>query len=233
MGSNKTYWQSASETGNRCLTLSEERKLRQVMRQRRDAARDYAIFRALLTTGMRIGEFLSLTVLEAHVALSSGHLYLAGERRKAKTLPSGQTVYTDLCVHLRGEALEAFADLVRLADDTGPLVPGRNGKPLSARAFQLRLKQWAALAGVDDRLSPHWLRHTFGAEFCRKSVSSPTETCIRLARFLGHADPRTCGHYLTMSRDDDPGAAIEAVWGCKKRQTKAKIKRAFEQARAL
>lgn len=232
MGSNKTYWQSASETGNRCLTLSEERKLRQVMRQRRDAARDYAIFRALLTTGMRIGEFLGLTVAEAHAALSTGYLFLEGERRKGKTLPTGQVVQTDLCVHLRGEALEAFADLVRLADETGPLVPGRNGKPLSARAFQLRLKQWAALAGVDDRLSPHWLRHTFGAEFCRKSVSSPTETCIRLARLLGHADPRTCGHYLTMSRDDDPGAAIEAVWGCKKRQTKAKIKRAFEHARA-
>lgn len=208
-------------TSNRCLTLKEERLLRQTMGRRVDAARDFAVFRALLTTGMRISEFLSLSVAEVMAALSLERLFVPASRRKGEAC--------DLFVYLRGEAREAFADLVRLAGDrAGYLVPGRDGGALTPRAFQLRLKHWARVAGVDDRLSPHWLRHTFGAEFCRRSEASPTETCIRLARLLGHSDPRTCGHYLTMSRDDDPGAAIEAVWRCRKRISKTQARRAFE-----
>lgn len=214
-------------TSNRCLTLREERQLRQVMGRRTDAARDFAVFRALLTTGMRISEFLSLSVAEVMVALEMGRLFVPANRRKGE--------FCDLYVYLRGEAREAFADLIRLAGrefrTTGgaPLVPGRDGKPLTPRAFQLRLKKWATEAGVDDRLSPHWLRHTFGAQFCRSSEASPTETCIRLARLLGQSDPRSCAHYLTMSRDDDPGAAVEKAWRCRKRITKTQARRAFEQ----
>lgn len=207
-------------TSNRCLTLREERLLRQTMGRRKDAARDFAVFRALLTTGMRISEFLSLTVAEVKAALGIERLLVPASRRKGEAC--------DLFVYLRGEAREAFADLLRLTGDDGPLVPGRDGGPLTPRAYQLRLKLWAREAGIDDRLSPHWLRHTFGAEFCRMSSASPTETCIRLARLLGHADPRTCGHYLTMSRDDDPGAAIEAAFRCRKRITKTQARRAYE-----
>lgn len=228
MESNKRYWVSAGVTGNRCLTLDEERRLRKTLGQRRDAARDFAVFRALRATGMRISEFLSLSVEEARVAVEKGFLFLPGDRRKSKTLKSGKEILTDLFVHLRGEAREAFADLLRLAGNDGPLVPGRDGAPLTARAVQLRLKFWAREAGVDERLSPHWLRHTFGADFCRVSVASPTETCIRLAKLLGHADPRSCGHYLTMSRDDDLGALVEAAFPCRKRVTKAQARRAFE-----
>lgn len=210
-------------TSNRCLTLAEEKALRQVMSRRTDAARDFAIFRALLTTGMRIQEFLSLTVAETTAALALGRLYLPAERRKGEAC--------ELFVYLRGEAREAFADLLRLAGDDGPLVPGRNGAALTPRAVQLRLKFWAAQAGVDERFSPHWLRHTFGAQFCRVSEASPTETCVRLARLLGHSDPRSCAHYLTMSRDEDPGAAVERAWGAKKRVTLAQARRAFDGAK--
>ena len=207
-------------SSNRCLTLREERALRATMGKRRDAARDYAVFRALLTTGMRVGEFLSLSVAETAAALELGRLFVPACRRKGE--------FGDLFVYLRGEAREAFADLLRLAKGDGPLVAGPSGKPLTTRAVQLRLKLWARAAGVDDRLSPHWLRHTFAAEFCRVSVASPTETCVRLARLLGHADPRTCGHYLTMSREDDPGLAVEQVWRCRKRITKMQAQRAYE-----
>ena len=222
--SNRLHWQSARATGNRCLTLREERLLRRTMGLRADAARDFAVFRALLTTGLRIGEFLSLTTDEVRTAVRLARLLIPASRRKGR---KGEAC--DLFVHLRGEALEAFADLLRLAGEgDGPLVPGRDGAALTARALQLRLKYWAMEAGVDDRLSPHWLRHTFGAEFCRQTLASPTETCIRLAKLLGHADPRNCAHYLTMSRDDDPGAAIDAVWPSRKRKTKAQVRRAFE-----
>lgn len=228
MGSNRLGWLGYRTTGNRCLTLKEERLLRRAMGLRSDGQRDFAVFRALMTTGLRIGEFLSLSVGEAWLAVSTGHLFLSGARRKSKTLPSGKKVETDLFVLLRGEALEAFADLVRLAgegDDSRPLVAGRYGEALTIRAFQLRLKFWAQQAGVDDRISPHWLRHTFAAEFCRKSTASPTETCIRLAQKLGQADPRSCAHYLSMSREAD--VQTDALWPSRKRMTRARAREAF------
>lgn len=212
-------------TSNRCLTLREERALRLTMGRRKDAARDFAVFRALLTTGMRISEFLSLTKVEVGQALKMERLFLDASRRKGESC--------DLFVYLRGEAREAFADLLALASRASDyLVAGRADEPLTPRAYQLRLKKWAKEAGVDDRLSPHWLRHTFGAEFCRKSEASPTETCIRLSKLLGHSSPVTCAHYLTMTRDDDPGAAVEAVWRCRKRITKTQARRAFVVGRA-
>lgn len=212
---------------NRCLTLAEERALRAVLSRRADGLRDWAVFRALLTTGMRIGEFLSLSLCEAKLALSFGHLFLPASRRKG-----GDARGCNLKVLMVGEAKDAFEDLVRLAGrpadgDGGPLVQGYQGRRLSVRAFELRLKGWAKEAGVDDRLSPHWLRHTFAAEFCRKSEASPMETCIRLANRLGHTNPQTCSHYLTMSREDDPAKALERVWPSRKRVTMAAARRAF------
>lgn len=207
-------------TSNRCLTFLEEKSLRKVMAARRDAARDFAVFRALLTTGMRIGEFLSTPKHDAQSALAIERLFIPAARRKGEAC--------DLFVYLRGEAREAFADLLKLAGDSPWLVPGRGDSSLTPRAFQLRLKQWAAVAGVDDEISPHWLRHTFAVEFCRKSEANPMETCIRLANRLGHADPRTCSHYLTMSRENDPGAAIEKTWPAQRRMSKAQVKRIYE-----
>lgn len=217
-------------SGNRCLTNEEEATLRRFFKTRGDwqAKRDWAVMRALLTTGMRITEFLSLTVGEAKTAFRLGYLFVPSTRRKGE--------FCDLTVHLVGAAGQAFHDLLALrapAPDDSPLVAGRYGKHLGVRAFQLALKQWAELAGIDTGLSPHWFRHAFAATVVESSSSeNPTFVLARLSRLLGHTDARSCMRYLTMSRKSQTGGAAELVERAfplrDVRMTPARVKRAFE-----
>ncbi len=213
---------------NRCLLVSEEALLRRLFKTRCDwqAKRDWGVMRALLTTGMRISEFLSLSVGEAKTAFRLGYLFVPASRRKGQ--------FCDLTVHLRGEAGQAFHDLLALrlpADEAAPLVVGRRGERLGVRAFQLGLKEWARLAGVDDEVSPHWFRHAFAAQVVESSGSeNPTFVLARLSRLLGHADARSCLRYLTMSRKSASGGAAELVaqaFPARGRMTPARLRREF------
>lgn len=210
---------------NRCLTWGEEARLRKLRKHRSDwqARRDFACFRALLTTGMRITEFLSLSAGEARTAVRMGRLYLPAERRKQQS--------TELTAFLTGEALEAFEDLLALRPGCAgdePLVVSRHGSRLTPRAFQMALAEWGREAGIEG-LSPHWLRHTFAVQLVSTSQANPNETLIRLANRLGQRDPRSLTHYLTQTRDDNPGSYVEQAFPGRKRKTKAQIRREFSQ----
>lgn len=216
---------------NRCLTIEEEMKFRRFFKTRGDfhAKRDWAWMRALLTTGMRIAEFGTLTAGEAMTAFRLGHLFVPAIRRKAEAC--------DLTVHLTGEAAQAFHDLLAFhthdVPAETPLVMGRNGQALGVRAYQLALKEWASLAGVDTGISPHWFRHAFAAQVVESSSSeNPTFVLARLSRLLGHADARSCMRYLTMSRKSSTGGQRELVErafpAVGVRMTPARIRGAFE-----
>lgn len=217
-------------SGNRCLTVAEESLFRRFFKTRGDwqAKRDWAWMRALLRTGMRITEFSLLTVGEAMTAFRLGHLFVPAIKRKAEAC--------DLTVYLVGEAAQAFHDLLALrvgADPDAPLVLGRNGLPLSVRQYQLALKQWAGLAGVDTGISPHWFRHAFAVSVVETSSSeNPVFVLARLSKLLGHADSRSCMRYLTMSRASKTGGLAEMVERAGPardvRMTPARVRRAFE-----
>lgn len=217
-------------SGNRCLTNEEEAKFRRFFKTRGDwqATRDWAWIRALLTTGMRIHEFSTLTVGEAMTAFRLGYLFVPATRRKQEAC--------DLTVHLVGAAAQAFHDLLALrsgAADEAPLVLGRNGRALGVRSYQLALKEWAGLAGVDTGVSPHWFRHAFAATVVESSSSeNPVFVLARLSRLLGHADSRSCMRYLTMSRNSATGGQREMVARAfparDVRMTPARVRRAFE-----
>lgn len=216
--------------GNRCLTTGEETAFRRFFKLRGDwqAVRDWAWMRALLTTGMRISEFSTLTAGEARTAVGLGYLFVPKARRKQEAC--------DLTVHLVGAAGQAFRDLLALRGDAAAddaLVAGRNGRALGVRQYQLALKQWAALAGVDAGISPHWFRHAFAASVVESSSSeNPVFVLARLSRLLGHADSRSCMRYLTMSRNSATGGAAELVARAfpviGQRMTPARVRRAFD-----
>ncbi len=215
--------------GNRCLTLAEEAAFRRFFKTRGDwqAVRDWAWMRALLTTGMRITEFSTLTVGEAMTAFRLGYLFVPAARRKQEAC--------DLTVHLVGAAAQAFHDLLALrvgAAAEAPLVAGRFGRALGVRQFQLALKQWAELAGVDAGVSPHWFRHAFAAQVVASSSSeNPVFVLARLSKLLGHADERSCLRYLTMSRVSASGGQRELVNqafpAVGVRMTPARVRQAF------
>lgn len=170
------------------------------------AQRDYHWMAALLLTGARIGEFSRLSVPQVQLGLRVG--WLVSLPANCKGGRGNEYLVTEqLRVHL--EALVRYAALLggevsgAGAGGQRPLVPGRDGGPLTTRAYELRVKHWAREAGLDPRLSPHWFRHSRGMNIIRHSRAESPAQALQVAQAaLGHASLKSTGVYLQLSREE-------------------------------
>lgn len=191
---------------NRYLTEPEQRKLLGAAKALKDplAQRDHHWMRLLIETGMRIAEMASLSAAQAEAALASGWLVVRGDQRKAS--PKGKRKGHEYLV--TEPVRECLAALLRLQRTELPLYPeqeppliwGRQGQPMSVRTYQARMKLWARQAGLTSQLSPHWLRHTRGANIVRRSGSANPAKVAQQA--LGHTSMASTSVYLGMCREE-------------------------------
>lgn len=79
----------------------------------------------------------------------------------------------------------------------------RVGEPIHASVLREAMKDAAGRAGIEKRMNPHCLRHTFAVEFTREGGS-----LILLQRALGHRSLGTTERYL---RGIMPWESIDAV----------------------
>lgn len=229
-------------TMNRYLTEPEQARLLAVLKQHSGeplAARDYAWVRALRHSGLRIHEFSLINVGDALAALRTGYLFIPRENRKGwnrteredgKQKKPPQDLQTYLTAALR----EAIADLLKSryeitqADcrETDALVVSRAGRRMSVRAYQLRLAEWAQLAGLPSGVSPHWLRHTRAMNIMRDSSARDPRGVVQ--RALGHADIRSSGVYTQTPREEVEAALDEIDQLQPNRVSRAALRRAYE-----
>jgi integrase/recombinase XerC len=67
---------------------------------------------------------------------------------------------------------------------------GRNGAPISAAAVRARMKLWAKAQGIERRVYPHLLRHSFASHMLESSGDLRA-----VQELLGHADIATTQIY--------------------------------------
>lgn len=192
----------------RYLTESEQQRLLAGASRLKDplAQRDYHWMAALMLTGMRIQEWSLLTVPLVERALACGWLVNSREKCKGKRRSNEYMVTAPLRNHL--QALVALSQQLGAGLEVPaagqPLVWGRDvdGKagPLSVRSYEARLKHWVRVAGLDERVSPHWLRHTLGMNVIRRSRGNNPLKVAQLA--LNHSSLRSTGIYTQMSREE-------------------------------
>ncbi|TAJ10275.1 MAG: hypothetical protein EPO68_15065, partial [Planctomycetota bacterium] len=111
------------------------------------AAREHALFHLIAATGLRVGSVLALRI--EHVDLRAGIVRID----RAKGGMRG-VVYLNQAVRQH---------LARFIGDrkSGPLFVNRAGRPLTNRHAQTKLAEWLVRAGVEEKFSPHSLRHSF------------------------------------------------------------------------
>lgn len=197
----------------RYLTETEQRQLLVAAKSQSDplAQRDYHWMAALILTGMRIQEWSRLTADQVRLAMRTGWLVSLKEHCKGKRHTNEYLMTHPLRVHL--QALLDFSDEVASAiefeaDQMQPLVWGRGvaagalwrAGALSVRSYEARIKLWAEAAGLDNRISPHWLRHTRGMNIMRRSRGKDALRVAKLA--LNHSSIRSTGIYTQMSREE-------------------------------
>ena len=71
------------------------------------------------------------------------------------------------------------------------------GKKLSNRYLQQMVKRYAQKAGLNKRVSPHTLRHTYATQYYKQTKDIET-----LRRILGHSDISTTTIYITLANID-------------------------------
>lgn len=138
--------------------------------------RDRALFTVMLGTGMRIGNAVALEIED--VDFNAGEIRLRlmkGGDEDACFFPP------ELAAVLR----------VQIGNRTsGPVFPGADGGPLAKRTVAQRLEHWAKRAGIECRVWPHRLRHTFGMR-----VFARTGDVLVTARAMCHRSIASTASY--------------------------------------
>lgn len=191
------------------LTEPQQRELLKAARTQACplAQRDYHWMAALIITGMRVFEFSRLTRPRVLQGLDAGWLVSDKRHCKGQRKANEYCVTQQLRVHLlallRISDTEAV-DRVLPEGEEQPLIWGRadggEGTFLSPRSYQARMKIWVKAAGLDDRLTPHALRHTRGMNVMTRSRGNNAVKVAQIA--LNHASMRSTGVYLHVSREE-------------------------------
>jgi site-specific recombinase XerC len=197
------------------------------------ARRDEAWMRALLYSGLRITEFSLLNVGDALDALKYESLFIPKEHRKGYKADAAENKADDhrqrLHEALRA-AMNALLAMHRALGGSGerdaPLVLSRKGGArMSVRAYQDRFKVWVRAAGLPERASPHWMRHTSGVKLYRASTAANALQVVQ--RHLGHRSLDSTAIYATINKED-MDQALEQAFGAKRPRTLAQRRKVWE-----
>ncbi len=147
--------------------------------------RDRALIELLYATGLRVSELISLRA--ADLDFESAYLTTTGKGRKQRIVPIGDQASHWVTKYLR----EGRPALLGRRQSPRLFINARGGGPgLTRVGFWKILKGYALRAGVDRRVSPHVLRHSFATHLLERGADLRA-----IQMMLGHADLSTTEIY--------------------------------------
>lgn len=162
--------------------------------------RDRVLLQVMYAGGLRVDEITKLCwadVTEKGDEVGRVMISVTGKGDKERTvlLPA---VVSRALLKMRGDA----------GQNDAIFVSRKTGGPITTRAIQYVVKQAAEAAGVDPKLSPHWLRHGHATHALRRGA-----TLADVRDTLGHGDISTTSGYLGSDPDRSSGLVLDdGVW---------------------
>ena len=142
--------------------------------------RDHAMFELFYSSGLRLSELVSIDL--PHLDMNSQQLRVTGKGNKQRVLPVGI------------KAVSAIQEWLAFRLDARPqenaLFVSQQGRRISRRSVQARLKKWIQYKGLEGKISPHTLRHSFASHMLEAS-----QDLRAVQELLGHADISTTQVY--------------------------------------
>jgi site-specific recombinase XerC len=154
------------------------------------SARDRAIAVLPLYAGTRIAEIRALDVADVRLSARKGELHLVGKGEKSRTVP----VHPKLREALASWLAERLA---KPGADPAALFTTSRGARMTTDAIADVITAITTAAGMDDHVTSHVLRHTFGTELTRSGVD-----LVTVAELMGHASLETTRLYTRPSAAD-------------------------------
>ena len=151
--------------------------------------RDAAMLELLYAAGLRVSELINLKLQD--INLEAGFVRVFGKGSRERIVPIG--------VHAR-EKINTYLKTVRsprLKQTTSPyLFIARAGKPMTRQGFWKLLRRYAMRAGLNKKITPHSLRHSFASHLLEGGAD------LRAVQImLGHVDISTTQIYTHVTRD--------------------------------
>ena len=150
--------------------------------------RDQAMIELLYATGIRVSELVSLPTHQ--VNLEADYLVVRGKGAKVRMVPFGQWAKEKLVQYLEG----IRPGLLRRRESAF-LFLTRSGRPLTRQGFWKLIRGYALAAGIEKRVSPHTLRHSFATHLLEGGADLRS-----VQSMLGHSDISTTQIYTHLSR---------------------------------
>jgi integrase/recombinase XerC len=146
------------------------------------SVRDWAIMELLYSSGLRLAELVDLDMTD--VDLSDRTVRVTGKGNKTRIVPLGRFAVEALAKWLgeRGSMAGAGTEQAMFLS--------QQGRRISHRSVQSRVKLWARRQGLPVEVNPHLFRHSFASHLLESSGD------LRgVQELLGHADISTTQIY--------------------------------------
>ena len=174
-------------------TLTEEEVERLLAQASRgdypDAWRDRAMLELLYATGMRVSELTSLNMDD--MDLDQGSVRCFGKGSKERLVP----IHPQAAEVLRNY-LQTGRPVMSAKKPSKAVFLNRRGERLTRQGFWLILKNHAKHAGIESKITPHTLRHSFATHLLRGGAP-----LRHVQELLGHSSITTTQVYTHLTSE--------------------------------
>jgi integrase/recombinase XerD len=151
--------------------------------------RDRAILELFYSSGLRLSELCGLRL--EMIDLEEGFLRITGKGNKTRVVRVGTKARDSISDYLSNQRPE----LVNRRSTSHLFLSVRGGRLSPDRVRQI-VKERAALAGIDTKIYPHLLRHSFATHLLEGGADLRV-----IQELLGHADISTTQIYTHVDRE--------------------------------
>jgi len=145
--------------------------------------RDHAILELFYSSGLRLSEVVNLNI--DALDFSEGTVVVTGKGNKTRIVPMGSHAMEAIQKWLKNRS-----DLLMNHPAEKAVFIGLQGRRISARNIQYRLKEWSIKQGINSSVHPHMLRHSFATHVLQSSGDLRA-----VQEMLGHANISTTQVY--------------------------------------
>ncbi len=145
--------------------------------------RDKAIIDMLLFTGIKPSELYNLDINS--INLKSGRMDITEKGKNKRKLPIDKILKNTLQSYVQWREVHTHSNALFISN---------RGTRLSKIEIYATIKRRAKNAGIDKKISPHTLRHTFAVLLMQNQTDIST-----MQKLLGHKNPKTTSIYARLS----------------------------------
>ncbi len=145
--------------------------------------RDHAILELFYSSGLRLAELVNLDI--TMLDFSEGTVTVTGKGNKTRIVPMGSHAMDAIQTWIQRRALIKIADA-----NPNALFVTQQGRRITPRAVQYRVKEWSIKQGINTSMHPHLLRHSFATHVLQSS-----QDLRAVQEMLGHANISTTQVY--------------------------------------